>query len=842
MSNSTSQIHVRANTLGVEGETPSTLTTVECQPRTAGAAPAAIAIMQEKPIIVPADVSGLSPSQPFQDVKQLAYGGSKIAQQQKFDMILDDFEGLLQMAQGVTAPAAAPGGWKADYVADIAEVNKIVKLVRGEDIAGVNWDAADNDQKLALLFATPISGFAALDTVDLFSIPADSSDGSPTNLLETVTYQLTHTHVQAIMAKELPMDDGTATAKLSSNSYFMLVLALAIAQMKLGYSIAGEVQCGVAPAPSSCKARRCYQVPDAAIPIRIGILGVLPAIHDSTTILEVLESTFATSTPATNLGFSEEDVAQQAALQLGCLIDQLRRVHNNTATGPPKTALDTKISALEATRTHLESWEGSTALPPLLDAAQLEFLNLSSSNVTAASRVIQTYPLLPPMSDPLNRFRGTRNADLIEGYVMNKPEIQHQATPYYYRGGAAICSRRLPLVGLSRECPPWDPQANNVVPFEECSCGASPPPLPTTCSCKPATRIESVLALVRKSGPQLDLATMLLGFNVNWLANVVEGDDNLLSSTSTYYAAAQKAMGSTSIRDVLESNSQVFIPGAAGAFYTNLMVACDEADDLGTLPASFYQGTDSRTARKIADAVIGDQSIPITAKLALQQRIVDGAANQMVVPVGRREKPVELQALLATKLAVQEEADQLAANYDAKSNPVNTFTASVSRMYELDPISPAGVALEGRSVGVQLVDNIVVTVPLTYSLKDKVADAVATASGVHSATEQALTAAIAAHVQAGAERDTVYAAYQTALAEQAADDTGNTTLAQNVADTSTALDEKDAALATAADDRATKQAAHAHTLVEKLETLASDMRGYPLEADSVACQGCASCP
>jgi hypothetical protein len=790
--------------------------------------------MQKKPIVVPADVSGLSPSQPFQDVKQLAYGGSKTAQQQKFDMILDDFEGLLQMAQGVIS-GAAPEGWKANYVEDIANVNKIVKLVRGENIICVDWANATDNQKLALLFAAPISRFAALETVDLFSIPADSSDGSPTNLLETVTYQLTHTHVQAIMAKELPMGDGTTTAKLSSNSYFMLVLALAIAQMKLGYSIAGEVQCGVAPAPSSCKARRCYQVPDAAIPIRIGILGVLPVISESTTILQVLESTFATSTPATNLGFSEEDVAQQAALQLGCLISQLRMVHSNTATDTPQAALETKISALETTRTQLESWTGPTLLSPLLLDAHLEFLNLSSSNVTAASRVIQTYPLLPPMSDPLNRFRGTRNADLIEGYVMNKPEIQHQATPYYYRGGAAICSRRLPLVGLSRECPPWDPQANNVVPFVECSCGASPPPLPTTCSCKPATRIESVLALIRKSGPQLDLATMLLGFNVNWLANVVEGDGNLSGSASIYYAAARKAMGSTSIRDVLESNSQVFIPGAAGAFYTNLMVACDEADDLGTLPASFYQSTDSRTARKIADAVIGDQSIPITAKLALQQRIVDGAANQMVVPVGRREKSVELQALLATKLAVQEEADQLAANYDAKSNnPVNTFTASVSRMYELDPVSPAGVALEGRSVGVQLVDNIVVTLPLTYSLKDKVADAVATASDdVHSATEDALNVAIAAHEEAGTDRANANSAYQDALAAQDADDVATTLATLNTAND---------ALTAAADERAAKQAAYDNTLVEKLEALASDMCGYLLEADSVAYQGCESCP
>ena len=835
---------MRANTLGVEGMTPSTLRTVKCQPTTTGTETTGtettdIVIMQKKPIVVPADVNGLSPSQPFQEVKQLAYGGSKPAQQQKFDMILDDFEGLLQMAQGVTLETS-PRGWKTNYVKDIAEVNKIVTLVRGVVLDGVDWDTADNDQKLAFLFAAPISRFAALETVDLFSIPADSSDGSPTNLLETHTYQHTHTHVQAIMAKELPMAVGTA--KLSSNSYFMLVLALAIAQMKLGYSIAGEVQCGVAQAPSSCKARRCYQVPDAPIPIRIGILGVLPAIDGSTTILNVLESTFTTmSTPATGIGFSEKEVAQQAALQLGCLIDQLRRVHSNTAAGDPNTNLGTKISALEATRTQLESWEGSTALHPLLTAAQLEFLDPSDSACTPAlSRVIQTYPLLPPPSDPINRISGTRNADLIEGYVMNKPEIQHQSTPYYYRGGAAICSRRLPLVGLSRECPSWNTEANNVVPFVECSCGASPPPLPTTCSCKPATRIESVLALVRKSGPQLDLATMLLGFNVNWLANVVEGHGDLLGSVSIYYAAAQKAMGSTSIRDVLESNSQVFIPGAAGAFYTNLMEAQDTADDLGNLPASFYKGTDSRTAREIADAVIGDQSIPITAKLALQQRIVDGAANQMVVPVGRKEKPVELQALLATKLAVQEEADRVATNYNAKSNdPVNTFTASVSRMYELDPVSPAGVALEGRSVGVQLINKIAVTVPLTYSLKACVADAVAAASkDDHSATETALSIAITAHVEEGRVYDIANENYQDALADQAADDTNDATLAEAVTNTFAVLNTAYANLTTAAAYRAAKQAAHDNTLVEKLEALASHMCGYPLEADSVACQDC----
>lgn len=822
-----SQIDVHANTLGFEGETPSTLTTVECQPTTTGTATPVVATMQKQPIVVPADVSGLSPTQPFQEVKQLAYGGSKEAQQQKFNMILDDFEGLLQMAQGVTSEAS-PGGWKTDYVTDIARVNNIVTLVRGEDITGVDWANATDNQKLALLLNTPIGDFSGIKTVEMFTLPGDPE----INLLQEKDYtNLTDADVRSILAQKLPYEEGTTatTTSLSSNSYFMLVLALAIAQMKLGYSIAGEVQCGMAPVQASCKARRCYQVPDAPIPIRIGILGVLPIIDGNTTILQVLDSTFTTMSADND---TDAQIAHQASLQLECLLSQLGMVYENTAVGNAKDALQTKIQALKETLNQLKSWVDPTPLLPLLNDAYLGFLNTSDSDRTPAlSRVIQTYPLLPPSSDPINRIRGTRNADIMEAYAMNKAGIQQQATPYYYRGGAAVCNRRLPLVGLSRECPSWNPEANNVVPFVECNCEASPPPLPTTCSCKPTPRIESVLALVRKSGPQLDLATMLLGFNVNWLANVVED----LANASIYYTAAQKAIGYTIIRDALESNSQVFIPGAAGAFYTNLMEAQDTSD---TLPACFYQGNDSKTARAIAERVVEGQSIPITTKIALQQRIFDRAANQMVAPAANSGS-----ALPAVALAVQEEAHQVAADYDAANNPINTFTASVSRMYELDPVSPAGVALEGRSVGVQLVDNIVVTVPLTYSLKDKVADALAAASdNDHSTTSQALDAAKTVHTDAVTDHTDANTAYQVALAAQAADTTNDTALQDAVDNALAVLIAAATDLATAATDLATAQTAHDNTLVRKLETLASEMHGYLLEADSVACQGCASCP
>lgn len=761
-------VNSNATNIVVTEEVPARVKVTNYEPSTAGVALAevldddgsnmstAIDKTQTEPVVVPSDVVDFlshHKRSPKEDILRLAYGGTKAAQAEKLGMIFDDFEGLLKIAQ------KAIGGGGAGWTDNIAsKYNELYIMIQNAQDAQKtdgsecpDWDDGDVDIQRYILLQFPIVDLLQYDLTELFV------NGAEKYILETDPSNASDP--RNVFAKKYG---------LSNNAYFMFVMALAFAQLRYGYSVAGEVRCGDAVHEASYKHRRCCQKAYVSLPTRIGILGVLPKITKSTTIMSLFNSVLNTRCDGRHAESDDKKLAMQAITQLVCVIPQMELVKNNLKDGDDKTKSENTINVLNIIRDHLEKWttkndvaednDEETAAADTAYNDQLQQINatnyifnrnttvlgednsrkrlmwlisraglknLLSVDDNTISRVVQTFPALPPHSDPINKIRGTRNLDLVEGYVLNKSSMQHGSTPYYYAGEVAVCKRQLPLVCLSRECPSWGMDNNNVVPFIEKHCGKIPD-AQRGCRCIPRTRIEDTLANLRAAGPVFDIGTMLFGIDMRWIYDqLVVG---ACVSKDELIKAFEKVVGNN-YRKAFEKNSQVFVPGVAGAFYTNLMKHDDE-----DVPIEFSKRNAATAAREISEMVVAEMqpiTLPIRSKMTLQQDIFDSCPNYMIPQLskGNHMLPVVLKAL-------KEKIDQTAYDYNCNdgSNPAtNIVDATISRMFELSATPRAGSGLpktthhhktlvEGASAAVELVETIRVTLPLTHSLNDAAKD------------------------------------------------------------------------------------------------------------------------
>ena len=714
---------------------------------------------QTEPVVVPSDVVDFlshHKRSPKEDILRLAYGGTEAAQAEKLDMIFDDFEGLLKIAQTASGLPDVTG-WTDNIIEKHNDLHTKLQNAKAAGSECPDWADDNVDTQRFILLQAKIVDLLKHDLTELFV----NRDGDK-------------------LLKDDPVNDSdprnvfAKKYELSTNAYFMFVMALAFAQLRYGYSVAGEVRCDSAVRDTSCKHRRCCQKPDVPLPIRIGILGVLPKIHEDTTLMSLFTSVLNTrcyvKSDDTDATDANAKLAKQAITQLDCVIPQMELVKRKL-TSTPKTKAEERIKILRHIQDSLRKWKldndvevaaddsatkveddayntvyDGTALKGhdvftrvadltdgnkdrqrlihMINRAGLE--NLLNVNDTSISRVVQTSPPLPPHSDPINKIRGTRNLDLVEGYVLNRSSVQHGSTPYYYAGEVAVCKRQIPLVCLSRECPSWGMDNNNVVPFIEKPCGVVPD-VPRVCKCIPRTRIEDTLANIRAEGPVFDISTMLFGIDMRWIHDQLVIDASV--DESKLNKAFEKVVGNN-YRKAFEKNSQVFVPGVAGAFYTNLMKSDDEdANDY-----DFSKRNAATVAREISEMVVAEMqpiTLPIRSKMTLQQDIFDSCPNYMIPQLskGNHMLPVVLKAL-------KEKIDQTAYDYNHGSKPAtNIVNATISRMFELSATPRAGSGLpktthhhhhktlvEGASAAVELVETIRVTLPLTHSLNDAAKD------------------------------------------------------------------------------------------------------------------------
>ena len=710
---------------------------------------------QTEPVVVPSDVVDFlshHKRSPKEDILRLAYGGTEAAQAEKLDMIFDDFEGLLKIAQTASGLPDVTG-WTDNIIEKHNDLHTKLQNAKAAGSECPDWADDNVDTQRFILLQAKIVDLLKHDLTELFV----NRDGDK-------------------LLKDDPVNDSdprnvfAKKYELSTNAYFMFVMALAFAQLRYGYSVAGEVRCDSAVRDTSCKHRRCCQKPDVPLPIRIGILGVLPKIHEDTTLMSLFTSVLNTrcdvKSDDTDATDANAKLAKQAITQLDCVIPQMELVKRKLTT-ITKTKAEERIKILRHIQDSLRKWKldndvevaaddsatkveddayntvyDGTALKGhdvftrvadltdgnkdrqrlihMINRAGLE--NLLNVNDTSISRVVQTSPPLPPHSDPINKIRGTRNLDLVEGYVLNRSSVQHGSTPYYYAGEVAVCKRQIPLVCLSRECPSWGMDNNNVVPFIEKPCGVVPD-VPRVCKCIPRTRIEDTLANIRAEGPVFDISTMLFGIDMRWIHDQLVIDASV--DESKLNKAFEKVVGNN-YRKAFEKNSQVFVPGVAGAFYTNLMKSDDEdANDY-----DFSKRNAATVAREISEMVVAEMqpiTLPIRSKMTLQQDIFDSCPNYMIPQLskGNHMLPVVLKAL-------KEKIDQTAYDYNHGSKPAtNIVNATISRMFELSATPRAGSGLpktthhhhhktlvEGASAAVELVETIRVTLPLTHSLND----------------------------------------------------------------------------------------------------------------------------
>lgn len=764
-------VNSNATNIVVTEEVPARLKVTNYEPSTTGVALAevldddssnmstAIDKTQTEPVVVPSDVVDFlshHKRSPKEDILRLAYGGTKAAQAEKLGMIFDDFEGLLKIAQKAIGGGGGGAGWTDNIVEKHTDLHTKLQAARKaqtDDGSECPEWSTNSDIQRYILLQFPIVDLLQYDLTELFV------NGAEEYILETDPSNASDP--RNVFAKKYG---------LSNNAYFMFVMALAFAQLRYGYSVAGEVRCDSAVRDTSCKHRRCSQKPDVSLPTRIGILGVLPKITENTTLMSLFASVLNTRRDGRRAESDDAKLAKQAITQLDCVIPQMELVKRKL-TSTQQTKAEERIQILMHIQDKLRVWKSDNDLvtaadpntvdadsayndgPPdgatltgnddefirninstdgdkdrqrlihMIDRAGLK--NLLSVDDNTISRVVQTFPALPPHSDPINKIRGTRNLDLVEGYVLNKSSMQHGSTPYYYAGEVAVCKRQLPLVCLSRECPSWGMDNNNVVPFIERHCGEVPD-VPRVCKCIPRTRIEDTLANIRAEGPVFDISTMLFGIDMRWIYDQLVS--NATVSKDELIKAFEKVVGNN-YRKAFEKNSQVFVPGVAGAFYTNLMKHDDE-----DVPIEFSKRNAATAAREISEMVVAEMqpiTLPIRSKMTLQQDIFDSCPNYMIPQLskGNHMLPVVLKAL-------KEKIDQTAYDYNCndESNPAtNIVDATISRMFELSATPRAGSGLpktthhhktlvEGASAAVELVETIRVTLPLTHSLNDAAKD------------------------------------------------------------------------------------------------------------------------
>lgn len=703
----------------------------------------AIAKTQERPIVVPSDVIDFmeGPKKtPKEEVLRLAYGGSKEAQQQKFDIILKDFEGLLRTAQAQSGSSPQQGFGAETWHEDVINMTRkaenacrVKKLL--DETGGAFTPATDNEHGIIALLSVPLVDFVQLHPSELFG----RGDDNVLNGQYTIDW-----------TQSLSPQDVMFSTEFSANSYFMLVLALAMAQMKYGYSMAGEVLLHeeLLSRPS-CPGRRCCQTEDAKIPVRVGILGVLPKITADTTLLSLLCSKLKLNCQ------KHSDDANTASMRLISGKARKHKIHvnhhrrhcrNGTATNDALESLARDLEILAEIAADLVSGEtisaealalivergadltpaftgSSSALSEVYDWVKdvATGVGISTAMGDSIARIVQTFPSLPPASDPINKVKGTRNKDLVDAYVLNKRETQYSDTPYFYRGEAAVCRRQLPLVCVSRECPSWGMDLNNVVPFVE-KCHPSQPPS-SKCSCAPWVHMEDVVARVREDYHEYTLAEMLLGLPNNESLHVINigvhgGADTTADLDPTVLETVGNSVsGITSIRSLLERHSQIFVPGVAGAFYTNLLHCEDDA----VCTTDIEKRNDATVARRIANLVVDEMkpvALPVSSEMVLQQEIFDSCPNLMI-PQLSRQRSIQLPAVLK---ALREEIamKEYQCNED-ESSESRSVSATVARMFGLDAVPKAGSGLqrnerdpetlvEGASAAVEFVEQIDISI------------------------------------------------------------------------------------------------------------------------------------
>ena len=334
-------IHSNATNTVVTEEVPARVKVTNYKPSTAGVALAevledgsnmstAIDKTQTEPVVVPSDVVDFlshHKRSPKEDILRLAYGGTEEAQAEKLGMIFDDFEGLLKIAQKASGSDA--NGW-GDSIADKhSEFHTTLQDAQNaRDDAGSecpDWAENANIQRYLLLQAK-IVDLLQYDLTELF-VNADEKNllkDDPTDACDS----------RNVFAKKYG---------LSTNAYFMFILALAFAQLRYGYSVAGEVRCDSAVREASCRHRRCCQKPDVSLPVRIGILGVLPKITEDTTLMSLFTSVLNTRCDGAKADDADAKLAKQAITQLDCVIPQIKLVKRKLTSGTHKTNAEERI-------------------------------------------------------------------------------------------------------------------------------------------------------------------------------------------------------------------------------------------------------------------------------------------------------------------------------------------------------------------------------------------------------------------------------------------------------------------------------------------------------------------
>ena len=271
--------------------------------------------------------------------------------------------------------------------------------------------------------------------------------------------------------------------------------------------------------------------------------------------------------------------------------------------------------------------------------------------------------------------------------------------------------------------------------------------------------MEDVVARVREDHHEYTLAEMLLGFPNHDLLDLINKkvyagtDDAAPLNQAILDTVGNSVKGTTSIRSRLERHSQIFVPGVAGAFYTNLLDCKDDAVDT----ALMTKRNDATVARRIANLVVDEMkpvALPVSSEMVLQQEIFDSCPNLMI-PQLSRQRSIQLPAVLK---ALREEIamKEYQCNED-ESSESRSVSATVARMFGLDAVPKAGSGLqrneihtetlvEGASAAVEFVEQIDISI-LAPNAVGAVGDAIeevvnSSSGGLADALDQSLRALV----------------------------------------------------------------------------------------------------
>ena len=712
---------------------------------------------QSHPAVIPNDLLALDgraeDSNKASQILSAAYAqaGAIKGGVDKFSLILDDIDGFVILMQLAKKTTHNKGFSSPQASRDMAKIRRLLH--------NQNHHAYD-------FFDTPVTDLVGVNVID--DVPGLSLiDTVPSDFLDiSFTYE------------EAKKDHSRCwglhhSVGLSVNTYFMLVVALARAQVVLGYAVTGEV---VVPSSvhrtTGCVSPRCHcRSAEKPVDARLGILGVLPKIVDKDTTWRNL------LTGILDVGCKKK--TKLPARPKRSVTSMIERATASVADESVKS----KMQGIMDERNKVSGWcdvfqavptEGvfdatcfashkGTVPDPVGDSSQgwvdhkaahadeisklgiflvylhycTQKLNLPHNHRTKMpSVVVQTAsPSLPSSLE--QRTRATRNIDLVAGYIASKSKTASFATPPHYAGSTPVCKQLLPLICLSRECASWDMDLNNVVPMEEPCNPLSIPKHP--CSCVSRVDIDTTLHNIRSSNIELHLEEMLFGKDSVSIAHgrvhclVACSDDDAACKTVDDAFDAVEGSSPCSVSGLLESNCMVFTPGIAGMFYTNLL---QPTSDVAT---DFGRQTDLAIARCIEHTVQEAIPVHISAKTEMRFRKAIYAGAPGYIMDTQPQTSIERQVPGSGYLRIQSDfgyggadfGDQLEkACYDfdtcAKSNrhrsiPPPTIDQSVSRLYVLGvaPVtaSPTGDAsVPTTSAGVQYKATIHVEIPIQYGL------------------------------------------------------------------------------------------------------------------------------